>query len=73
MGNGGGSAGKGTGTIDGFVGKFDLYASQLPAFNLNGGQKVPSVTGGIASLLLIQIMITYGALKFSHMLSKHNP
>ena len=53
--------------------KIDLFAQPLPAFNLKGETTVPTLTGGICTFLIICLFLTYGGLKFIHLMEKHNP
>ena len=52
--------------------KIDLFGRPLPVFNLKGETKVFTVTGGLVSFAITVIVLCYGALKFQHMIMKHN-
>ena len=51
----------------------DMFGAPLPAFNLNGKEKVRTYGGGCMSLSIIYVTFLYATLKLQHLLSKHNP
>ena len=51
----------------------DMFMSPVPGFNINGRSHVKTMTGGITSFLIIYITFLYATLKFTHLISKHNP
>ena len=42
-------------------------------FNIKGEQKVRTQTGGCLSLMVVMTFMAYGAVKFSQLMSRHNP
>lgn len=52
--------------------KIDRFGRPLPAFNLKGETKVHTVTGGLVTFLILVTTLSYGALKFYHLLTNHN-
>ena len=53
--------------------KLDLFGQPLPAFNLKGKSEVNTFCGSMVSLLLIYVVIMFGTLKLTHLLSHHGP
>ena len=51
----------------------DYFGYDLPNFNIKGSEKINTIAGGIFSLVLFMVVFMYGALKFSHLMTKHNP
>ena len=51
----------------------DNFGQDLPTFNIRGSEKVTTILGGCFSLILFMVVFMYGALKFSHLMTKHNP
>ena len=56
-----------------FLERIDLFGADLPVFNLKGKTQVLTKTGGCLSLMVILLWMVYGVIKFSQMMSKHNP
>ena len=59
--------------IERFVEKLDIYGQSLPAFNIKGAAVVHTFCGGVFSMIIYVIALSYGALKMMHLLDKHNP
>ena len=53
--------------------KIDIFGEPLPGFNVKGETAIPTLTGGICTFLIIIIFISYGSLKFIHLMEKRNP
>ena len=51
----------------------DAFQEPLPMFNVKGQSSVSSFVGGICTLVLFSIVLTYATLKFIHLESKKNP
>ena len=51
----------------------DFFQKPLPMFNIKGRSTVPSLSGGLISLLIIIVIGLYSAVKFKHMAEKQNP
>ena len=51
----------------------DLFQKELPRFNMRGRTTVASIPGGLASFSILFIILLYGALKLTHLFSRHNP
>ena len=51
----------------------DSFGQHLPSFNINGNDTVSTILGGIVTLSLLMVVLMYGGLRFSHLMSKHNP
>ena len=55
------------------LGKLDMFGSDLPTFNLGGQEKITTYPGGVLSLLITVVMMSYAFMKFNHLIDKHNP
>ena len=53
--------------------RIDAFGQKLPNFNIKGTEQVNTIFGGIFSLVLFMTVFMYGTLKFSHLITKHNP
>ena len=51
----------------------DAFGESLPSFNIKGNKQVNTRVGGVASLLIISLVLAFGALKFEQLLSHKNP
>ena len=51
----------------------DVFGESLPTFILKGRDKVTTRSGGVATIVITIIALMYAALKFSHLVDKHNP
>ena len=60
-------------TLGSILDNIDLFQVKVPVFNMNGKNSVPSMPGGIMTLVMICTLIMYAGLKFVHMTSRHNP
>ena len=52
--------------------KVDQFGRPLPAFNLRGEEKIHTVTGGLMTFFILVVMLSYGTLKFFHLVTLHN-
>ena len=53
--------------------KVDLFPGSLPGFNIGGQQQVDSNTGGVVSILILFMVLTFALLKLEELASKSNP
>ena len=53
--------------------RIDVFGKPLPTFNMNGDTQVHTMTGGLLTFFITIIILTYGTLKFIHLVDKHNP
>ena len=53
--------------------KFDLFPGALPGFNIGGQQQVDSNTGGLVSISILFMVLTFALLKLEELISKSNP
>ena len=53
--------------------QFDLFGSPLPQFNQGGKSAVTTGIGAIVSLIIMALVFLFGALKFRHLIERHNP
>lgn len=51
----------------------DAFGQSLPAFILKGRKKVQTRLGGVTTILIVTVVLMYAGLKFTHLISKHNP
>ena len=56
-----------------FFKKIDIFGKPLPSFNLKGETKVPTLAGGLVTFMIICVFLTYGCLKFFHLIERANP
>lgn len=56
-----------------FLERIDMFGMRLPQFNLKGNSLIHTRTGGVLTFFLVVLMLSYGLIKFIHLLSKHNP
>lgn len=56
-----------------FLERFDSFGQALPVFNIKGTEKVSTLTGGISTVLIAVILLTYSSLKLLQLVSKENP
>ena len=51
----------------------DAFGEQIPSFNVNGSDKIKTIAGGFITVLFYMIILMYGVLKCSHLMTKHGP
>ena len=51
----------------------DMFATPLPIFNLRGQETVQTVCGSILSIMILYVTLIFAALKFMHLMARHNP
>ena len=51
----------------------DVFAESLPTFILKGRKKVPTRLGGVTTILICIVVLMYAGLKFTQLMTKHNP
>ena len=53
--------------------KIDAFGSPLPSFNIKGKETITTIVGGFCTLILFFTIFSYGALKFSNLITKPSP
>ena len=51
----------------------DSFGKELPAFNLRGESRVNTLVGGIVTIVIMVLTLSYAVIKAIHLTSKHNP
>ena len=51
----------------------DVYGQELPSLNLKGESTVTTISGGIITLLIMVLTITYASLKLVVLINKEDP
>ena len=51
----------------------DNYGKEVPTFNLGGETRVSTVCGGIISVLVMILTLTYSIVKLTQLINKDNP
>ena len=51
----------------------DNYGKEVPAFNVGGETRVSTVCGGIISVLVMTLTLTYSIVKLTQLINKQNP
>ena len=51
----------------------DIFQIGLPSFNMRGRTRIPTIFGAILSFLIFNLIMVYFALKFQHLINRHNP
>ena len=51
----------------------DMFALDLPKFNLRGEESIKTNIGGCCSIIIIYVSLMYAAHKFNHLVTRHNP
>ena len=51
----------------------DMFAADLPKFNMRGEESVKTNIGGFCSIIIIYVSLMYAAHKFNHLVTRHNP
>lgn len=59
--------------IPGLLERIDSFGQPLAAFNIGGQSTVNTTTGGILTLALATIVLTYSSIKLLQLIDKHNP
>ena len=52
---------------------FSIENNRATSFNIGGKTVIKTKCGGIITCLIIALMAAYAAMKFSHLLERHNP
>ena len=50
-----------------------MFGQTLPMFNIKGKSVITTISGGIITVIIYLIMITYSTIKFVQLSQKHNP
>ena len=53
--------------------RLDAFGEPLPSFNIKGKTRVHSLTGGLCTLILIFVILSYASVKFEHLITRHSP
>ena len=53
--------------------RLDLFKEELPMLNLKGKARVPSMCGGLMTILIITVMTIYSLFKLELLVSRRNP
>ena len=56
-----------------FVMDMDMFAAQVPNFNIRGRKKVKTSAGVCASIFIIVLTLLFGLLKLQHLVMRNNP
>ena len=51
----------------------DMFHIPIPGFNFNGRDYLRTGAGGIITFFIFYVSILFATLKFTHLISKHNP
>ena len=51
----------------------DAFGESLPTFNVDGKEKIHTICGGVATMLISMIVLAFAALKLEHLISRYNP
>ena len=51
----------------------DMFAIDLPKFNMRGEESVKTNIGGCCSIIIIYLSLMYAVHKFNHLVTRHNP
>ena len=52
---------------------FDTFAGEIPGFNLKGETKVKTLVGGLCTIAILCLLLTYAAMKMIHLVERRNP
>ena len=55
------------------VKSLDLFSVGMPSFNMGGKTQVRTIAGGLMSMTMFAILLSYATLKFQHLLLRWNP
>ena len=53
--------------------RFDIFGQPLPSFNIKGEDVIRTKIGAAVSMMVLVIVLYYGAIKSFHLVTKHNP
>ena len=59
--------------MDNTLDAIDCFKKPMPTFNMRGRESIPSYAGCLLSFAIACIMVVYASIKFSHLMTKHNP
>ena len=59
--------------ISSMLQRMDMFLSPVPSFNIDGRSHLTTMTGGIITFAILYVTFLYATLKFTHLMSKHNP
>ena len=51
----------------------DMFGAPLPTFNDKGKTEVHTTEGFIVSVVLLTVLMMFGAMKMEHLVKRHNP
>ena len=51
----------------------DVFKMKVPGFNVRGKTQISSLMGSILSIVLLLLLLFYGANKFTHLMERRNP
>ena len=51
----------------------DLLGENIPSFNLKGQTVVTTIVGGVLSLIILSLVLTYSSIKAVELFSRNNP
>ena len=51
----------------------DMFAADLPKFNIRGEESIKTNIGGCCSIIVIYISLMFAIHKFNHLITRHNP
>ena len=50
-----------------------MFGQTLPAFNIKGKSVVNTISGGIMTVMIFSVMLSYAAIKLVILTGRHNP
>ena len=56
-----------------FLKKFDIFGRDIPSFNINGKNTIQTIPGTIVSILIGLLTLSFGILKFEHLVRRKQP
>ena len=56
-----------------FLKKFDIFGRDIPSFNINGKNTIQTIPGVIVSILIGLLTLSFGILKFEHLVRRKQP
>ena len=56
-----------------FLKKFDIFGRDIPSFNINGKNTIQTIPGVIVSILIGLLTLSFGTLKFEHLVRRKQP
>ena len=57
----------------GFIQRIDLFARDLPTFNIGGQKRAGNVIGGILSMAILYLTFIFALTKLLHLAERRNP